>query len=664
MNWVGRNGAAIPLNMQVDRADCSQGCVVTSGTFANAQMFLEYRPFKEEVDFSGFNPGFSWLLSDAVTFNLAANYTKSEFHRESPTALVITPASSGMTVNYRNDGGVPVIGSNVDLNNPANFGWPGGRVNIQDERRETETQGLHADFVFDDGEGLGFATGLAYDDVMREIKAFDNSQEWQNATCGNRPSVFVPGPNTQPPCNGLDQPGAAPAGYPTYPGLGTFYSTGFPTPLTYGGSLVPNASVASYLQPGPDGFVTVDWDRFVAASNYDVFHNAAPETGSSNTGASGGLVEEKMTGAYFELNGSNDVDGLLIRYNAGVRYVQTKQTIGGRVSIPDNRNTPPAPQAPPADGGLYPNIINFATTETDYDNWLPAASLSVGLTDSAIVRAAVSRTMTRANPNSMLPGLNFSTPSADVGQVGNPELDPFISENVDLGFEYYTGEEGLIGVAVFRKVIEGFTVNGAATVPFTDLAQYGVTFNTLTPTQQAAINSRGGPNVATVVLQQQVNASGELTVNGMEFSYVQPLPAGFGLAANLTLIDQKGEGAAPAIAIGVSPQTYNFTGYYERGGISVRLSNTTADGSQVSGSNQNGIGAAALFADDYTQWDLAMSFDLAGIANREDSLLPQITLDVVNLSDEEQRSYFQFGNATFTSYTPGRQVVLGVRGRF
>jgi TonB-dependent receptor len=664
MNWVGRNGAAIPLNMQVDRSDCSQGCVVTSGTFANAQMFLEYRPFIEEVDFRGVNPGFQWLLSDNVTFNLAANYTNSEFHRESPTALVITPASSGMTVNYRNDGGVPAITSNVDLNNPANFGWPGGRVNIQDERRETETTGLHADFTFGDAEGLGFAAGLAYDDVSREIKAFDNSQEWQNAVCGNRPSVFVPGPNTQPPCNGLNQAGAPPAGYPTYPGLGTNYSQGFPTPLTYLGSLIPATSVASYLQPGPDGFVTVDWAGFVGASNYDAFHNAAPETGSSNTGASGGLVEEKMTGAYFEINGNNDVDGLSIRYNAGLRYVETQQTIGGRVSIPDNRNTPPAPQAPPADGGLYPNIINFATTEADYENWLPSASVAVGLTDSAIVRAAVSRTMTRANPNSMLPGLNFSSPSADTGTVGNPELDPFLSENVDLGFEYYTGGEGLIGVAVFRKVIEGFTVNGSETVPFTDLAQYGVTFSTLTPTQQAAINSRGGPNAATVVLQQQVNASGELTVNGMEFSYVQPLPAGFGIAANLTLIDQKGEGAAPAIAIGVSPQTYNFTGYYERGGISVRLSNTTTDGSQVSGSNQNGIPAAALFADDYTQWDLAMSFDLAGIAKREDSLLPQITLDVVNLADEEQRSYFQFQNAAFTSYTPGRQIVLGVRGRF
>jgi hypothetical protein len=52
------------------------------------------------------------------------------------------------------------------------------------------------------------------------------------------------------------------------------------------------------------------------------------------------------------------------------------------------------------------------------------------------------------------------------------------------------------------------------------------------------------------------------------------------------------------------------------------------------------------------------------MTNRADSFLPQITLDVVNVSEEDQRSYFQFENAAFTNYTPGRQVVLGVRGRF
>ncbi len=46
-----------------------------------------------------------------------------------------------MTVNYTNNGGIPSIDSSLDLNNPANFGWAGGRVNMQDEERETETEG-------------------------------------------------------------------------------------------------------------------------------------------------------------------------------------------------------------------------------------------------------------------------------------------------------------------------------------------------------------------------------------------------------------------------------------------------------------------------------------------------------------------------------------------
>src|SRR5688500_15838271 len=196
--------------------------------------------------------------------------------------------------------------------------------------------------------------------------------------------------------------------------------------------------------------------------------------------------------------------------------------------------------------------------------------------------------MTRPNPNVMLPGLNFSSPSADVGTVGNPALDPFISTNIDLGMEFYTGGEGLIAVAAFRKSITGFTVNGSVTVPFSDLAAYGVTFDTLSPTQQAAINARGGPGAANVVLTQQVNAEGKLTVNGLEFQLVQPLDflterfglTGLGVQGNMTIIDQKGEGAAPAVAVGVAPTTYVVGGYFENYGVSARLIWTYNEGSQ------------------------------------------------------------------------------------
>jgi TonB-dependent receptor len=669
MNFVGRNGAAIPLNLEVDRENCAQGCVVTSATFANAQAFLEYRPFIEDTEFWGANPGMSWQLSERLRFDVQANYTKSEFHRESPTFLVITPANSGMTVNYRNQGAIPVIESSLDLNNPANFGWAGGRVNIQDERRETQTQGARANLTFGD-EALSVGFGAAYDEVSREIRAFDNSQEWQNAVCGNNPSVFLPGPNSQPPCQGLSQPGAAPAGYPTYPAFGSGYSAGLP-PFTYLGSLVPQSALQSYLRPGP-GFITVDWQRFAADSQYAAFHNRAPETGAANTGASGGLIEEQTSGLYSELNGETDLGTNHLRYNVGVRWVRTDQTVGGRVSFTDPRNPPPPASGPnPADGSLFPNVVNFATTDNTYENWLPSASAALSLTDNAIVRAGLSKTMTRPNPNDMLPGLNFSTPSADQGTVGNSALDPFLSDNIDLGFEYYTGGAGYFGVAAFRKGIEGFTVLGSSNVPFSDLAQYGVTFDTLTPTQQAAINSRGGPQSARVVLNQQVNASGRLTVNGLELNWVQPLDfllsgmglAGFGFTANYTIIDQKGEGAAPAVALGVAPKTYNATVYYENHGVTARISTTFAEGSQVAGLNQNGIPLAGLFSDDYEQWDFSSSFDFSELFGVS-SFVPQLTIDVINLFEEEQRSYFQFSNAAFTQYNPGRTVIVGFRGRF
>jgi TonB-dependent receptor len=671
LNWVGRNGAAIPLNMTVDRSDCSTGCVVTGGTFANAQMFLEYRPFIETTDFYGVNPGMSWQISERLSADLQANYTNSTFHRESPTVLPITPGSSGITVNYDNTGSIPLISSNIDLNDASRFGWAGGRVNMQDEERETETKGARFNLTWGDDD-LNIRGGAAYDDVSRSITAFDNSQAWQNAVCGNNPSQFLPGPNTQPGCRGLVTPGTTPVSPdPTYPGYGTGFSAGFPA-LTWRGSLISNAALPSYMAPGPSGFVTLDWDRFAADSHYDEFHDARPEAGSSNTGANGGFVREKVTGGYVELNGAFDALDHPLRYNIGVRYVHTDQTIGGRVSFADPRNTPALPATPLADGARFPNVVNFVYTEATYDNWLPSLNLAYNVADNAVLRLALSETMTRANPNSMLPGLNFSSPSADTGSVGNPEVAPYLSRNIDLGFEIYTGGPGYISLAAFRKEITGFTINGNVTVPFTALDVYGVNYNTLTPTQQAAINSRGGPNAATVVLTQQVNAPGELTVNGIEAGWVQPLDFalgrfgldGFGFSANMTLIDQKGSGAAPAVALGVAPTTYNFTAWYENHGVSARISHTFAEGSQVSGTNQNGIALAAIYGDDYRQWDFSSSWDLGALFGWDSTWVPELTLDVVNFTNERQRAYFQFENAAFTQYQSGRTIIFGVRGAF
>ncbi|MEI5688800.1 TonB-dependent receptor [Sphingomonas kyungheensis] len=667
MAWIGRNGATIPTNLTFDKSDCSAGCTVTGGTFANAQFFDEFRPYIETTKLFSVNPGGEWEINDKLKLTLQGNYARSTFHRENPTVGMTTPLGVGNTVTYSNTGGIPTITSSLDLNDPNNFGWyTGSRVSVNDERRLNVNKGFRGDLVWGD-KSLNLKVGGSFDDISRRISSFDASQQWQNAVCGNNPSVYVPSPNTQPPCEGLYAPGAAPAGYPTYPGLGTGYSSGLTGPVTYGGSLVPNSAAPTYLKPGPAGFVTVDFPAFAAATNYNFYHDNAPESGSSTTGASGGTIREVNKGLFATINGAQELGGNMLRFNVGLRYVNTIQTISGRVSVPDPRNTTATGGTLP-DGSRYPNIVNIAETRNVYSEWLPAATFAYDVSEHAVVRVAGSRTMTRPDPSAQLPGVNFSAPSADQASIGNPALAPYLSTNLDLGFEYYTGREGVISFNAFRKSIEGFTTTAINTVPFSNLAQYGITYDTLNPTQQIALNSRGGPTAAQVQVTSQVNVPNKLTINGLEFQWVQPLDfltrhigiTGFGFNANATVVDQRSDG--PATAFGVAPFTYNITGYYEKNGVMLRVSTTSREGSQSSGLAQNGIPAAALYGTDYTTYDFSSSFDLDKIFGFAGA--PQLTINVANFTNATLRSYFQFENATFTQYKPGRQFLVGLRGTF
>ena len=372
MNFVGRNGATIPINTTYDRSDCTTGCVVTGGTYANAQFFLEYRPYRDVQDYWGVNPGLDFEVNEWIKGDLQANYTKSNFRRESPTVLVITPPSSGTTATYVNDGTLPQISANIDLNDPRNFGWAGGgRVNLNGEERQTETKGIRGSLLFGDASRFSIRVGGAFDDTKRRITPFDNTNPWQNAICGNGINIALLAPNTgTTPCTGLNQPGTAtPAGFPTFPGYGTNATVGFP-PITYGGSLIPTAAVPSYLLPGENGFVTVDWNKFRSATNYDTLLSQATETGAGSSGANGGLIREKVTGTFAEANGIFDIGDNTLRLNGGIRYVRTEQIVGGRVSVPDPRNTLPGGAALP-DGGRYPNVNTFPNTRTLYSNFLP-----------------------------------------------------------------------------------------------------------------------------------------------------------------------------------------------------------------------------------------------------------------------------------------------------
>jgi TonB-dependent receptor len=608
MDLVGRNGGIIPLDMKLDANN-----VVTSATFANAQFFLEARPYTETVDFTNINPGAHYTVNEWVAIDFEANKTRSKFFREAPSILVTTPLNQGITVNYTNEGGnFPNVQSNVDLNDP-NLGWQwgsGSRVNIQDERRDTDNKGARLDFKFGKDD-LNVMVGGAYDDVERQIVALDNSRPWQQIVCGGGGPYVAP-PAPAPSCNGAP------------------------------GSAVTNSNLASYLAPGPAGFITVDFKRFFADTNYGPLEDSAPIAVGTATSARTGGVEEKTHAYYVELNGNQQVFDHSLRYDAGVRHISTDQTISG-----------------PTNTALGPGPYTFDTK--NYEKWLPAFNVAYNFTDSIVGRVAASKTLTRPDPSQMIPAVQFTDVGAVNANVGNPALAPFFSKNIDLGAEWYTGGEGFIGFTYFHKKIDGFTINQTTAVPFTAL---GIDYASLTAAQQSALNARGGTS-ASINLQQQVNADGDLSLKGYEVTWVQPLGQwwspldGFGYNLNYTRTQQRGSGAAPAQAIGISPHTYNATVYYEKHDATVRLSWGWSDAQINSQFNEQGIPLAQRFNDAYGQLDLSASYELKSLPTS-----PQVTLNVINITRETQRGTFQFPNATFTYYDPGYQILLGIRGKF
>jgi TonB-dependent receptor len=724
IDWGVRGGAGsqplIPENVVLDPSSLAAtgnlGGVVQSATFANSQFFLEARPYHEKGDFFSINPGGTWEINDLMSLDFQVNASRSHFFRDSPTYLFVTCPSAGnatgvpgcaapaggVVANFSNPAGAPfpTITSNINLNDPSNFQWSNGRVNLQNDRRFTQTSGAHLDYTWG-GERIALHAGAAYDDAFRSITGIDASQIWQNAICGDNPSVFLPGPNTQPACRGVNVPGsiatvnaASPGQSPAYPGYGTGYSTGF-APLTYAGSLVPQSSLAQYLTPGPTGFITANYNKLAAASLYnqiDAMANSVPSahagvvenypfSTASVVGGNSGTIEEKNYGFYLQATGNQPLGGHSLRYNLGLRFIDTHQYITSPVTVVDPRNSGLT------DGGLYPNTFRFATQVKDYGSFLPSANFVYEVSDDFQVRLALSRTMTRANPNAMISGVNFSDLTAQTLGLGNPSLKPYYSNNIDIGAEYYTGGAGYFGFTAFRKSIAGFTISQGVTQPFSYLAQFGITYNSLNSNQQTALMGRGCTSdtscPATILVTQSINAPGLLTVNGLEFDYVQPLDFlldqyglhGFGFNGNLTVLDQKSSGSAPAVAVGVAPLSYNITGYYENYGLSVRLSYVFNDKSYASQSNTQSLclpntssaptcpQGAYLFSAAYGQADLSASYRLSDLFGHI-MTDPELTFDVQNLFHAKLRTFDQFTDATHSYYDQGQVIMFGLRGTF
>ncbi len=584
MALIGGNSQLIPTGMRLDANN-----VVTRADLFNAQFQLEARPYEETLDFYSITPGVRLVFENDRSLDLQFSTSRSEWRREAPTVGIVTRLDGGVIASYHNDGGeAPHVTSNINLNDPGQMvGWNWQGMSIQNEERETETYGARVDFQ--QGNHINnWKAGLAYDENVRYISAYDGSLSWSA---------------------GLNEE-------------------------------IPPNSIRNYLTSGPAGFVAVNYDALFAETEYHALSSAAGLVATTGTNAATSDLIEKTIGLYIEGNHEFVVLDRSLRLNGGVRYVTTDQEVGGLQLV----------------GSAY----EWRMADSDYSEVLPAFNAAFDLSGNLVLRAALSRTMTRANPQQLLPVTIFTDQDATRVAMGNVELDPFTSDNFDLGLEWYTGAEGYAAFNYFRKDIDGFSSGASSPVLFSSL---NIPLDSLSIRQQDAINHRGGPLVATVQRQEAPVANGSLKLSGVEVQWVQPLPwllPGAGVAANWMNIDpDAGNSSVYALSTGIAENIANLTTYYENSNLTLRLSYGWHDEYSSSGYGANGVWSAQRVVESRGQWDFSGSYAFANLPSN-----PKVTFNLINFGGELQRENFQYNNAAYGYYDPGYTAVLGISGTF
>jgi TonB-dependent receptor len=630
----------VPVNVVLNEDN-----VVTSATIANPIWLNENRPYHEITDFINLNSGFEWSIGEKWMLDGSVNYNHSDWFRSTNTYLFNSDLGSGVTVDLQNDGdGVYTVTPSRDLNDVDFWNW--NTLRIQPVQREVYQKGARMALRWGD-EAFSLKLGATQDNFHREITT------WELSTCATTGGAAGTLCGDRLAADGI-----------------------LPATLA-----VPNAGLGSFMVPWRHGelYSTSDFNvglnngwalpnyrMLDAATNIKYFEQVIGVKMGGGTDLAAWspryLTEETM-GVYLEANGSTESWGNL-RYNVGVRFVDTDQSVAGIVNVVTAAPTPANPLA-------TATVRTLQRSDSEYHKYLPSFNVASDLTEDLILRFAASKTMTRPNPGDIAPNEALSV-NGDVYTRGNPELAPFFATQGDLGLEWYFGESrlGVVAANIWAKRLEGFTQIRNTNVTFGSL---GIDFNGLPPATQASLIARstaagtgGDPLLAQVRVDQRQNTEEIIHLYGAEITYTQPLDfllQGAGFSLNYTNISQYSTGGpagSPSSAVvGLSPYTYNITAFYENHGFSGRLSYAVRDTfiAFLGNNDQNIPGdnyaQKSGYLDGSFSYKLPMETDVS------------ISLELQNITNEQQLTYFR--NDAFTprtAFAPGRQVLLGVSGSF
>lgn len=364
-------------------------------------------------------------------------------------------------------------------------------------------------------------------------------------------------------------------------------------------------------------------------------------------------VEENTLSAFVEMDFTGDIAGMRLNTTVGARVENTDVSVSGTESPIESLTILDQTEMVASYGSA-----KAISAETDYFVILPSLSSNLEINESLVGRFAVSRTLTRPTLDSMAPVTNIVT-TRQGGNLnassGNPELKPFLSDNLDLSLEWYYGDASYISAGYFLKNVANFITNGTSSQTFVT-SDGSLLTDPSTGDDPNAPDANDGVAEFTVTLP----SNGEdALVDGLEFAVQHTFgETGFGAIFNATLVNSNAELNAADItqkfAVTGLSDSMNMVGFYENGPFQIRLAYNWRDKFLQSLTQSNGDGV--VFVDEYGQWDLSTSYELVENVT--------LSLEVTNLTEEVVLKHGRFENHFLLAEDAGRRMALGLSARF
>ena len=383
-------------------------------------------------------------------------------------------------------------------------------------------------------------------------------------------------------------------------------------------------------------------------------------------------IEEEITSLYVDFTLGYDIGDMPLTVNVGARYSETDIDVMAIQSPIDD-------VVPTNDLTLFRNVFGDATEFSEggsYSNLLPSINAKLEIEEDKILRFSRYDSLTRPTMGQLSPATNFNEPRRQnlTANGGNPVLEPFLSENWDISFEWYYDDASSFTFVVFEKDVEDFiiTLTGSETYTLADRADQpnfrcsvaneancavGVVLDPTRPDTDVVLDTEelnGLQEVYTVTRPQ----NGETArVTGYEIAWTHVWENGFGVTLNATVVDSDasiGSDTTQSFALEGLGDSQNMVLFYEKGPWQARVAFNNREG--FLRALDNGFNGEPVNTETFGQWDMSASYEI----NENFTVF----IEGINITEEELVQNGRFANQLFNLEDNGARYAVGVRAKF